>query len=488
MSSTATSDWPTPTVSTSTTSKPGGLAQQHRLARAAGDAAERAAGRRRPDERRRARGRARSMRVLSPRIEPPLRVLDGSTASTATRWPCVDERAAPSASMNVDLPDAGRAARCRPGPTPPVRGSSVVEQRVGLVAVVGPGRLDERDRPRQRPPVARRRTAARASSAHARSTRSGRVQARREERRGPRRPPRGCWCPGRRRRRRPPRAGSRSPAAGSRRRTRRGCRRRPACAAASISSGTSVLCPAAWLDTPTTCTSFSTASRAASSGVWNSGPTSTSKPRSANAVAMTLAPRSWPSWPIFTTSMRGRRPSASANASTSARIRSKPSSPSYARAVHAGDATDRRPGGGRTPAPARRRSRRPSPARRVASIDELEQVAVAARRPRVSALERGLARGLVARRPARCCEPRDLLLAHRGVVDVADVDRRLLGEPVLVDADDRPPRRGRPRAWRRAAASSMRSFGMPDSTALVMPPSASTSSMSAHACVGERVR
>ena len=32
----------------------------------------------------------------------------------------------------------------------------------------------------------------------------------------------------------------------------------------------------------------------------------------------------------------------------------------------------------------------------------------------------------------------------------------------------------------------MRSLGMPDSTALVMPPSASTSSMSSHACVGER--
>ncbi len=33
------------------------------------------------------------------------------------------------------------------------------------------------------------------------------------------------------------------------------------------------------------------------------------------------------------------------------------------------------------------------------------------------------------------------------------------------------------RAWRRAAASSMRSLGMPDSTALVMPPSSSTSVM-----------
>ena len=32
-----------------------------------------------------------------------------------------------------------------------------------------------------------------------------------------------------------------------------------------------------------------------SSGVWNSGPLITSKPMSPNALAMTLAPRSWPS-------------------------------------------------------------------------------------------------------------------------------------------------------------------------------------------------
>jgi hypothetical protein len=51
------------------------------------------------------------------------------------------------------------------------------------------------------------------------------------------------------------------------------------------------------------------ACRATSSGVWNSGPMSTSKPMSAKAVAMTLAPRSWPSWPILATRMRGRRPS-----------------------------------------------------------------------------------------------------------------------------------------------------------------------------------
>jgi hypothetical protein len=37
------------------------------------------------------------------------------------------------------------------------------------------------------------------------------------------------------------------------------------------------------------------------------------------------------------------------------------------------------------------------------------------------------------------------------------------------------------RAWVRAAASSMRSFGMPASMALAMPPAFSTSRMCAHA-------
>ena len=55
-----------------------------------------------------------------------------------------------------------------------------------------------------------------------------------------------------------------------------------------MSAGTSVLWPAASVETPTACTSFSIACRAASSGVWNSGPMSTSKPRSANAVATTF--------------------------------------------------------------------------------------------------------------------------------------------------------------------------------------------------------
>ena len=44
------------------------------------------------------------------------------------------------------------------------------------------------------------------------------------------------------------------------------------------------------------------------------------------AVAMTLAPRSWPSCPIFTTNIRGRRPSSSAKFSTDFWIAAKSSS------------------------------------------------------------------------------------------------------------------------------------------------------------------
>ncbi len=46
------------------------------------------------------------MRVLSPKIEPPEMLLDGSTASTATRCP-KPIRCKPSASMKVLLPTPG---------------------------------------------------------------------------------------------------------------------------------------------------------------------------------------------------------------------------------------------------------------------------------------------------------------------------------------------------------------------------------------------
>ena len=64
------------------------------------------------------------MRVLSPRMEPPETVLDGSTASTATRWPW-PIRYKPSASMKVLLPTPGTPLMPRRKALP-VCGSSVV--------------------------------------------------------------------------------------------------------------------------------------------------------------------------------------------------------------------------------------------------------------------------------------------------------------------------------------------------------------------------
>lgn len=48
----------------------------------------------------------RSIRVLSPKIEPPERVDDGSTAKTATRLPC-PVSICPKLSIKVDLPTPG---------------------------------------------------------------------------------------------------------------------------------------------------------------------------------------------------------------------------------------------------------------------------------------------------------------------------------------------------------------------------------------------
>ena len=46
------------------------------------------------------------MRVLSPRMEPPDTLEEGSTASTATRWP-FSIRNTPNDSMKVLLPTPG---------------------------------------------------------------------------------------------------------------------------------------------------------------------------------------------------------------------------------------------------------------------------------------------------------------------------------------------------------------------------------------------
>jgi len=49
---------------------------------------------------------SRSMRVLSPKMDPPDRVELGSTASTATLWP-KPVSIVPKLSINVDLPTPG---------------------------------------------------------------------------------------------------------------------------------------------------------------------------------------------------------------------------------------------------------------------------------------------------------------------------------------------------------------------------------------------
>ena len=177
--------------------------------------------------------------------------------------------------------------------------------------------------------------------------------------------------------------------------------------------------------------------------------------------------------------MRGRRPSPRANSSTSAWIASNSASPSVRAAVDARDRAD---------------------ARAVAPEDLLERVGdLADRRPRTRRLDRQLEQ--VARRPrpqprsaprarpcagpgrvvrlisssrAICCRRTSLLSMSRTSIGDSSASRYLF-TPTIVSS----PRSTR--AWRRAAASSMRSFGMPDSTALVMPPSCSTSSMSFHA-------
>ena len=89
MSETAVSDWPMPTVSTTITSKPAAsqISMVSRVFAATPPSV--------PDEgegRMKAFGSwpSRAMRVLSPRIEPPVRVDEGSTASTATFWPAAE--------------------------------------------------------------------------------------------------------------------------------------------------------------------------------------------------------------------------------------------------------------------------------------------------------------------------------------------------------------------------------------------------------------
>jgi hypothetical protein len=73
-------------------------------------------------------------------------------------------------------------------------------------------------------------------------------------------------------------------------------------------------------------------------------------------------------------------------------------------------------------------------------------------------------------------EAGDLRITHGVVVDIENIDRVLLGQLVLVDADD-DILAGVDRACLSAAQVSICILAQPDSTALVMPPIASISSM-----------
>src|SRR3954452_21648839 len=105
ISATVISDWPTPTVSTRTTSYPAAstTTMDSRVACATPPSVPEVG-----DGRMNACGstESRCMRVLSPRIEPPERAEEGSTARTATFDPA-PVRVTPSWSMNVDLPTPG---------------------------------------------------------------------------------------------------------------------------------------------------------------------------------------------------------------------------------------------------------------------------------------------------------------------------------------------------------------------------------------------
>ncbi len=223
MSATATSDWPTPMVSTMTTSKPNASHSSiaSRVRRATpprwappGEGRMKASGWR----------ESSLMRVLSPRIDPPVRELDGSTASTATRCPS-PTRCRPNASMKVDLPTPGaplmpmRTARPASGRTASSTevASARWSARVDSTSVMA--RASDRRSPARMPAISSSDVSATASGPSIRRSVawSGPVRPRRDGRARATAPDgrlRGCWCRARRWRPRRRRRARRSPAAG----------------------------------------------------------------------------------------------------------------------------------------------------------------------------------------------------------------------------------------------------------------------------------
>ena len=199
---------------------------------------------------------------------------------------------------------------------------------------------------------------------------------------------------------------------------------------------------------------------AASSGVSKRSPISTSKPRSANAEAITFWPRSWPSWPILATRIAGRRPVGLGEGSP----------PCVTRV-----------GGGRVaglpPIDARRlrcaswRPKTSSSAAQISPTVACARAALTASSSRLPSRPRPLAvraSSAAATRPRRASALSRFSFAiwpaRTAVLSTCRTSRRLVVGAVAVHAHHGLPPPSM-RAWVRAAASSMRSFGRPASMA-----------------------
>ena len=150
-SATAVSACPAPTVSTMTASKPAAAHKQDRLARAAGDTARSRSGRGRTDE-----GLWRTAELDHPRL-----VAEDRTTAALARRIDGEYRDAPAGGEagEAETLDERRFARARRARNAETDGAAALRQdrldeTLGRGAMLGPGRLDERDRARQCPPVA----------------------------------------------------------------------------------------------------------------------------------------------------------------------------------------------------------------------------------------------------------------------------------------------------------------------------------------------
>ena len=201
---------------------------------------------------------------------------------------------------------------------------------------------------------------------------------------------------------------------------------------------------------------------------------------------MTFWPRSWPSWPILATRIRGRRPWRRSKPSTATRTVSTSADPAASLrytpemvriwAVWRPKTTSRASLISPTVAPARAASTAranrlsPSPVRPPASTARAASVSRA-----MLACHATGSRSARSRRSLSSCSARTAPLSTFSTSMGSSTSGRYLLTPMTGCWPESM------RAWVRAAASSMRSLGMPASMAAVMPPAASTSSMWAQA-------